>query len=293
MIGGGTSHAADSKVSLLREVVVRGGSVYLADLLPECTPSSMRISAQRILIGRAPQPGSIRVLSGDAVLRRLVNHDVLSKVDVPPQIVIRRSGRQITREEVAAAIQATLRHNKLLSNQLIAPEDISLTAPIMLSADDAMLQVTRMELDPALQQIKFLLISRADQSILPFAAIARSRVDLAQLDEAQDTEAGRAGRTGEGTQSVEPMSPAGWIENLPAGLPAMRLGSPAQQRVTLVEAGKIARLRLISGASTQLSLDVTALEPGAFGQQIRVRLRPTGKILEAQVIGWRQVEANF
>ena len=293
MIGGGTSQAADSKVPLLREVVVRGGSVYLADLLPERTPSSMRISAQRILIGRAPQPGSVRVLSGEAVLRQLVNHDVLSEVEVPPQIVIHRSGRQITREEVAAAIQATLGHNKLLNNQLIAPEDISLMAPVMLSVDDAKLQVTRMELDPALQQIKFLLIARADHSILPFVAMARSRVDLAQLDEAQDREAGRAGRTGEATQSVGTMSPAGWIQNSPAGLPVMRFGSPAQQRDTLVEAGKIARLRLISGASTQLSLDVTALEPGAFGQQIRVRLRPTGKILEAQVIGWRQVEANF
>jgi hypothetical protein len=292
-MGGGASRAADSKVPLLREVVVRGSSVYLADLLPERTPASMRIPAQRILIGRAPQPGSIRVLSGDAVLRRLVNDDVLREVEVPPQIVIHRSGRQITREEVAAAIQATLRHNKLLSNQLIAPEDISLMARVMLSVDDAQLQVTRMELDPALRQIKFLLVSRADHSILPFVAVARSRVDLAQLDEAQDKEAGRARRTIEDTQSVEARSAAGWIENLPAGLPVMRFGSPAQQRVTLVEPGKIARLRLISGPSTQLSLDVTALEPGAFGQQIRVRLRPTGKILEAQVTGWRQVEANY
>jgi hypothetical protein len=292
-MGGGASRAADSKVPLLREVVVRGSSVYLADLLPERTPASMRIPAQRILIGRAPQPGSIRVLSGDAVLRRLVNDEVLREVEVPPQIVIHRSGRQITREEVAAAIQATLRHNKLLSNQLIAPEDISLMARVMLSVDDAQLQVTRMELDPALRQIKFLLVSRADHSILPFVAVARSRVDLAQLDEAQDKEAGRARRTIEDTQSVEARSAAGWVENLPAGLPVMRFGSPAQQRVTLVEPGKIARLRLISGPSTQLSLDVTALEPGAFGQQIRVRLRPTGKILEAQVTGWRQVEANY
>ncbi len=293
MFGSGTSRAADSKVPLLREVVVRGTSVYLADLMPERAPSSMRITAQRILIGRAPQPGSFRVLSGDAVLRRLVNDDVLREVEVPPQIVIHRSGRQITREEVAATIQAALRHNKLLSNQVIAPEDIWLMAPVMLSVEDAELQVTRMELDPALRQIKFLLVSRADHSILPFVAMVRSRVDLAQLDEAQDREAGHAGRTGEDKQSVETRSPAGWVESLPAGLPVMRFGGPAQQRVTLVEAGKIARLRLISGASTQLSLDVTALEPGAFGQLIRVRLRPTGKILEAQVIGWRQVEANF
>jgi hypothetical protein len=292
-MGGSASRAADSKVPLLREVVVRGGSVYLADLLPERTPPSMRIPAQRILIGRAPQPGSIRVLSGDAVLRRLVNDDVLREVEVPPQIVIHRSGRQITREEVAAAIQATLRHNKFLNNQLIAPEDVWLSAPVMLSVEDAELQVTRMELDPALRQIKFLLVSRADHSILPFVAMARSRVDLAQLDEAQDKEAGRAGRTGEDTLLVETMSPAGWLENLPAGLPVMRFRSPAQQRVNLVEPGKIARLRLISGTSTQLSLDVTALEPGTFGQQIRVRLRPTGKILEAQVTGWRQVEANY
>jgi hypothetical protein len=292
-MGGGTSRAADSKVPLLREVVVPGGSVYLADLLPERTPSSMRIPAQRILIGGAPQPGSIRVLSGDAVLRLLANEEVLSEVEVPPQIVIHRSGRQITRAEVAAAIQTTLRRNKLLRNQVIAPEDIWLMAPVLLSVEDAELQVTRMELDPALRQIKFLLVSRADHSILPFVAMARSRVDLAQLDRAQDKEAGRAGRTGEDRRSVETMSPAGRIENLSAGLPVVWLHTPAQQRVTLVEAGKIARLRLISGPSTQLSLDVTPLEPGAFGQRIRVRLRPTGKILEAQVIGWRQVEANF
>jgi hypothetical protein len=313
LLGGGASRAADSKVPLLREVVVRGSSVYLADLLPERTPSSMRIPAQRILIGRAPQPGSIRVFSAEAVLRRLVNDDVFSEVEVPPQIVIHRSGRQITREEVAAAIQATLRHNKLLSNQLIAPEDIWLMAPVMLSVDDAQLQVTRMDLDPALHQIKFLLVSRADHSILPFVAMARSRVDLAQLDEAQDKApgkaqdraqdkaqdqaqdktAGPAGRTGEETRSVETMTPASWIENLPAGLPVARFDTPAQQRVTLVEPGKLARLRLISGPSAQLSLDVTALEAGAIGQRIRVRLRPTGKILEAQVTGWRQVEANY
>jgi len=313
LLGGGAARAAGSKVPLLREVVVRGSSVYLADLLPERTPSAMRIPAERILIGRAPQPGSIRVFSADAVLRRLVNDEVFSEVEVPPQIVIHRSGRQITREEVAVAIQATLRHNKLLSNQLITPEDIWLMAPVMLSVDDAQLQVTRMELDPALRQIKFLLVSRADHSILPFVAMARSRVDLAQLDEAQDEPqgktldkpqdkaqdraqaqaAGPAARSGEETRSVDTMTPASWIENLPGGLPVVRFDTPAQQRVRLVEAGKIARLRLISGPSTQLSLDVTALEPGAIGQRIRVRLRPTGKILEAQVTGWRQVEANY
>jgi flagella basal body P-ring formation protein FlgA len=61
---------------------------------------------------------------------------------------------------------------------------------------------------------------------------------------------------------------------------------------TLVEAGKPATLFLNSG-TMKMFLDVTALERGSLNQTIRVRLPGTGKVLRAQVIGSRRLEASF
>jgi flagella basal body P-ring formation protein FlgA len=40
-------------------------------------------------------------------------------------------------------------------------------------------------------------------------------------------------------------------------------------------------------------LNATALERGAIGQRVRVKIQPTGRVLDARVVGHGQLEAEF
>src|SRR5271165_2509206 len=99
-IGRSAAQAGGAKTVLLRETVVDGGSIYLSDLLPKSAPSRVRLAAQEILIGQSPRPGSIRVLTSQNLARVLEEQESLQgELEIPEQIIVRRSGRLVSREE--------------------------------------------------------------------------------------------------------------------------------------------------------------------------------------------------
>jgi hypothetical protein len=287
---GGVAEAARIKIPLIREAVVRGGSIYLSDLLPDTSPSEIRIMARGILVGQSPHPGSIRVLSNGAMVRLLGEENMLNDVDVPEQILVRRSGRPITREEVMEAIDTTLRRNEMFATVEIAPAALRFPADVLVSTARAELRVTRVEMDRTLHLMKFWLVSGADSAILPFMVMARptgGTNDLAKmlgLPPIHDTATGAQSQSNAAAQSRVR------VEN---GVSDLHPEHQPERAVTSVEAGKIARLHLVSGTGTQIFLTVTALERGAIGQRIRVKIQTTGKILDAQVVGRGQLEAEY
>ena len=278
----GVAQAASARISLLRETVVDKGSIYLSDLLPKSAPSTVLLLAREIVVGQSPRPGSIRVLTSDAVSRILGDdEELLDEIQVPERIVVRRAGRLITKEEVTKAIQATLLHNKEFSKLTVTTANVRFAAAVLVSAENADLQVTRIEVDHALQQLNFWLVSGADPAILPFLVMVRPQGAssvLAGLEE-------------------DPSAQDSGAENKPGSLESIffrRHFSHANQKaVVIVEPGKTAQLHLISGKTTEMFLPATALERGSLGQQIRVRLETSGRVMEAQVVGPGRLEAQF
>ncbi len=280
-IGSGVTQGAGGRTALVRETVVEGGSIYLSDLLPKSAPSFVRLEAQEILVGQSPLPGSMRVLTSDGMARLLEDeHDLRKELEWPEQILVRRSGRLVSREEVIRAIRAGLRQNEDLGSLIISPDSVRFAAAVLVSNANADLRVSRIEVDEPLHQLNFWLVSGTDPAILPFLVTARPQGDS-------------TGSTVSGDNSSAQLPGSGQLGRLRSALFKQRATRVTDRPVAMVEAGKTAQLHLVSGKTTEMFLPAVALERGALGQQIRVRLESTGRILEAQVVGAGQLEAEF
>ena len=291
--------AKASRVSLLPEVEVRGNSIFLADLLPPDVPVAMRNSAQGILIGLAPQPGSTRILDGGKVADLIGGAKGAGEIDIPRQIVVRRSGRTVTRGEVVAAIRTALKHSGLPDADL-QPDDLRIFPSVMVSSKDARLEVRRVDFDDTLNQAKFLMSERGSLPFLVTAQFRDSGFIQAVTQEAAPARSSAADAgpsagvvASEGSASQRPIAPAATDDDRMLRLASGALVNATQvQGPTLVQAGKPATLLLNSG-TMQMLLDVTAIDRGSLHQVIRVRLHGTGKVLRAQVMAERRLEASF
>jgi hypothetical protein len=211
----------------------------------------------------------------DEVVRILTGANLSGRVVVPEQIVVHRFGHLVTREEVAEAIGRSLSTKQIEGNPQIKPEDIRLSARITISAENADLRVTRIEMDRSLQEMKFWLVSGAEPTLLPFIAMTHSPCDTCG--------------------SAETTQPFGRKTSLNRGDSRSELeaGRHGDLAAPFVEPGKIARLHLISGPDMQMYLTAISLERGTLGQTIRAKIQQTGKILSARVVGRNQLEAEF
>lgn len=288
--------ARASRVSLLTNVEVRGNSIFLSDLLPPDASAAMRNSAQSVLIGLAPQPGSTRILDGEKVADLIGGANSENEIDIPRQIVVRRIGRIISREEVVAAIRSALKHSGLPDAGL-RPDDLRVFPSVMVSSDDAKLEVRRVDFDETLNQAKFLMSERGS---LPFLVTAQFR-DASLIEAATQDTVSVASAAQNHDRLATSATPVGGHAKVAADSDdarMIRLASGALinatrvQGPTLVQAGKAATLFLNSG-TMQMLLDVTAIDRGSLHQVIRVRLPGTGKVLRAQVVGDRRLEAAF
>lgn len=296
------ARASETRVALLAETEVSRDSVYLSDLLPPRVPAEVRGSAEKIYLGTAPQLGSARVLAGTTIAGFLNGEGGLRAIEVPPRIVVRRAGRLITREEVVTAIRSALNHNRLPGAELES-DDVHMFAPVMVSAADAQLEVTRIDFDAALKQARFLLVSRAERRGLPFLVTADLRGRVPLIVASREIAPGHVLAPGDLKTDSRPANDAQSIS--PARLEDLlgrhSLGyvapgdvvRPAESSaVALVMPGKFASLRLFSG-SMQMLLDVIPLDRGTLGENIRVKLPGTGRILRACVVGTGRLEARF
>ncbi len=291
--------ARASRVALLPEVEVRGGSIFLSDLLPPNVPAAMRDSAQSILIGLAPQPGSTRILDGGKIADLIGAASNAREIDIPRQIVVRRLCRVITREEVVTAIREAFQHSGLPDAD-VQPDDLRVFPSVMVSSNDARLKVHRVDFDDTLNQAKFLMSERGS---LPFLVTAQLRDSRLIQAVTQDGASIRGATQDAVSRSAVPLSAALDSQQIVSSSATgdtrlQRLASGALVNATLVQgptlvpAGKAATLYLNSG-TMQMLLDVTAIDRGSLHQVVRVRLPGTGKVLHAEVVGDRRLEATF
>jgi hypothetical protein len=105
-----SAKAKDLRVCLLAEVSVRTDTLRLSDLLPAEAGIELQVAAERLSLGRAPQPGSLRVFTASE-LRHAIGEAApwASEIDIPEQVVVRRWGWPVEAE----AVRRTLAQSKL------------------------------------------------------------------------------------------------------------------------------------------------------------------------------------
>jgi len=92
---------AQDRVQLRSQATVLGRNVRLSDLLPEPSSSAMRGAAENVVLGRAPEPGSIRVFAAREI-KKVVGEEAFA---VPEEIVVRRAGWRLNLEAIRRRVQ--------------------------------------------------------------------------------------------------------------------------------------------------------------------------------------------
>jgi len=259
------------RIELLREISIRGNRVVLSDLLPASSPESLRLLADDIPLGDAPQAGTTRVLVREVVERNAgASQDVLSKIVVPDRMVVSRESRPVTLNEVFDAIRAALRNNGMAAATFLQPEDILMESQVFVGPGDSGLRVMRMDVDRGLGRARFLLWTSNDPRTLPFYVTARLAGEFPQALI---------------RMAPQPNQPSQDYSSKPA------VAKPAQ-RDMLVARGQLAKLALHSDG-VRIFVDVLSLERGSLGQQVRVRLLDSDKVFSARVDGPAHLEVKF
>src|SRR5450755_2060329 len=102
--------ADESQVVVLRETVeVNRETIWLSDLLPERAQAAVKDMSGAIQLGRAPEPGSLRVFAAAQIVARLADRPaLLGRLGIPLQVVVRRAGWPIASDGVRDTIASFL-----------------------------------------------------------------------------------------------------------------------------------------------------------------------------------------
>ena len=260
-----SADAACTNFALAAEQEIGGGPLTLAALLPACAPAAVVSGAERIALGAAPRAGVVRILQRKAILRAMEKSGLAAGAfRIPAEVVVRRSGRRVSREEVLSVVREALAKQGIACAEALRAEAIQFEANVQLPEESARLVVTQIEIDPALGRVRFRLHEQEASSVPPvFVTAALGDPLLGELRRKMETSGSGGGRVRR--QSAGPV---------------------------LIRSGQVARIRMHS-RDLEILVDVTPLESGRLGETIRVRLPDTGKILRAQVLSGGALEASF
>jgi hypothetical protein len=275
---------------------VQSNSIYLSDLLSPQVSRDVREVAEKIFVGAAPEPGSSRLLSKASIASLFAGVSGLRDVAIPSQIAVRRSGRLVTREDVAAAMHAAL-DQQLGKDTAVEPKDVGFSATVVVPPGDAQLEVRRIDFDPTLTEVRFVLASRAEPRALPFIATLQLRDIASEVANSGSRTPANATKTtlaADGSSQGSQSDLSKLLELHSAPRTDSRVLPPAAEiiRAPLVEPRKRASLRL-SSQTMRMLLDVMPLECGVLGDIVRVKVPGTGAVLHARVVGPGRLEAIF
>jgi hypothetical protein len=251
------------RVVLLADVQVQGDAILLANLLPPNAPRAISDAAGKITLGSAPQNGTPRQFSNDAIITAIQDAGLRpASFVVPLTVTVHRTARPLTLLDIWPAIQFFLEKHPVNALRNLQPADLTFAASVAISGNNNRLAVTRLTFDAALHRANFCLRIQNVPGAQRFEVTAR-------ISSSPSNNARRGFR-----------QTSGDAPDLSAS--AMVLVDPRQS----------AHLRLHSPDSEML-LAVRPLQRGHLGETIRVRLRPSGKTLQARVVGQNALDAIF
>jgi len=254
------ANAGPAHTALRSAVDMQTDTILLGNLLPERVSDELKHSVEKICLGSSPRLGSTRRVSRSTIVNALAANGLSSSpFDIPESIEVRRTGRQFTKRDVYAVIQASLSNNSSQVVPAFNADDIEFDSSIVVPESGARLKLTRVTYDHLLGEARFLLSPSGEHSTLPFYVTAKFP--------SPDPKASM------GTRSSEP------AEGLPPG-------------AVLVEPKRAATLHLHS-VNSETMLRVQPLIPGHLGEVIPVRLFSNRKTLRARVVGFGLLDAAF
>ncbi|HWP83814.1 MAG TPA: flagella basal body P-ring formation protein FlgA [Terriglobia bacterium] len=253
--------AIGESLRLPEQVEVRAPLLVLGDLLPTDAPAAAQHRLAEIPLGSAPLPGSFRRLSREEIRRSLLQAPELGdSFVIPPQVVVRRSSRAVSREEIREAIVAALQALDVKSSAWPLAQEIQVPAPALATTGEPELVVQRIEPDPGRNLTRFRMLLPKEDRSLPFYAVVRRLISLPSQTAKEG--AGKAAAAASGS----------------------RLGIASRRRPpAVVRPGRRAMLLLEAGA-LRITTAVLPLGSGAPGEQVLVRSLETNRTLRATVV---------
>ena len=295
---------AANRTSLRTRAAVEGAGVELSDLLAPGAPDELKALAAAIRLGSSPQPGAWRVFTREQLASALANFPgVLSRISLPEQIMVTRTGRALTRSEILAAIQRALQNIPNSYDAPIHEEDLVLPSPVFVAEQDPGLRVTRVEPAPDSGVTRFRLWTAAQPGVAPFWVAVRVLLPRRVFVAAHFLAAGSELWPSD-FKTVQRSVPPALASAQPAGdqrlgrrlLHSLRAGDvippDALSPLYLVLPGRPAAL-LVHGQGFRIVLRAVPLQKGAQGERVRVRAVETGKVILARVVAKNSLEADF
>jgi hypothetical protein len=183
---------------------------------------------------------------------------------VPPTVTVHHTAHPLTPQDVWPAIQSFLEKHPVGELRSLRPADLSLDASVAATGDIIKIAVIRLTFDAALRRASFRLRLRNVAGAQPVNVTAR-------------------------IPSPSADAPPAWFRQVAL---SHDVNPPPVSAIVMVDPRQSARLRLHSTDSEML-LAVQPLQRGHLGETIRVRLRASGKTLQARVVGENTLDAIF
>jgi hypothetical protein len=266
--------AFQPRVQIPNVVQVGGEVVKLSDLLPPDAPGEVREICRRVILGNAPFPASLRVISRVQIAAPLREFpSTLEQLEIPDRVIVTRQRRRLSAAEIRTAIETSTAREELPGFRTLNLNGLNLQAPVFVTKPDPGLEVKRVEPDRVERKTRFLLWTSKEPQVLPFYVTVEGLPETAGgVTGSPGLRGGSSARatthTGESTQQAT--------------------SSP----IVLVAAGKPAKL-VVETATLRITALVTPLESGVQGQIIRVRNQDTQRVLKAEVVGRGLLEAEL
>jgi flagella basal body P-ring formation protein FlgA len=272
-----------ASTGLAQRVEVHGDMLTLADLLPIGAAAGLSAEAARIALGAAPKATHSRIIpQGEIEFALRHSPDLLERLIIPSSIVVSRARRQLSQDELAAALGLS---DVLRQHEGTIP--LRLSAPIYVTEDDPGLKVVQVEFDSIREETRFRVRAMNEPGSLPFYVTLAKEFQQTALIAQHNLARGQIVAAGDlKPQQVPPVSP----DRLTGlrSLAPVKAGEAVRAGMftvdNLVTPGQPAELEL-EGTRFHITMKVIPMQPGALGQNVKVRSVDTKKVILAQVVG--------
>jgi len=250
--------AQSARVALVELAEVSTPLIRVSDLLPGAAPAALRNAGEAVDLGRAPQPGTLRILAGEQIVAALNDHEeLLRQISVPERIVVRRRAWPIPEDVIQSAIGDVLRRREGMDTDSPARIHIDWPREMLSTEPNPTLEImgTRWQAESGKLQIRMRCMERdVCGSFLVRAIVPRMQLPSARVDH--------------------------------------RVAGQQTAIAWAAKSGETAKM-IFDNAGVHIAFPVVCLQSGRLQDEIRVRNVGGVRVLRARVVGRGELQAIF